>query len=144
MLTKSNKYSLLFLLSLLIASCTPSAVGVGVGGGSHGAGGGVGVTFPMESQNNSYNSTDNTSAGAQPVNHNFGPTYPLPNCKQPEGLPPDRDDPSILRWQYQKQVDDYRDCIQAYIAKAKRDQGIIQERIEQASREYQRFMTFGK
>lgn len=126
----------------LLASCTPSTVGVGVGGGRHGAGGGVGVSFPVESQNSDYYSPENTTQN-QHTAYNYGPAYPLPNCKQPTGLAPDRDDPYILRWQYQKQLDDYRDCIQAYIAKAKRDQEIIQERIEQANREYQHFMTFG-
>ncbi len=132
-----------FVCCVLLVACAPGTVGVGVGGGSHGAGGGVGVSFPVESESNyNYTPEDNMTTTAQ-KNH-FGPGYPFHNCKQPQGLPPDRDDPYALRWKYQREVDDYRDCIQAYIAKAKRDQDIIQDRIEQANREYQRFMTFGK
>ena len=127
---------------ILLAACSPSTVGIGVGGGHHGAGGGVGISFPVENSSNS--ETDNTRAYAPPPkNAGYGASYPLHNCEEPQGLPPDRDDPYILRQKYWDELDNYRDCIQAYIAKAKQDQRFIQERIDQANREYQRFMTFG-
>ena len=130
----------------LLASCTPGTVGIGVGGGHHGAGGGVGVSFPVDNQSdeNNYSARDDDGGytyGA--TGTSYGAGYPPHNCVEPQGLPPDRDDPYILRQKYWDEVDDYRDCIQAYIARAKQDQQFIQNRIEQANREYQRFMTFG-
>ena len=126
-----------------LSACTPSTVGIGVGGGGHGAGGGVGVSFPVGEQN-SYTADKPEGYGPGSTGTSYGAAYPTHNCQEPKGLPPDRDDPYILRQKYWDELDAYRDCIQAYIAKGKQDQRFIQERIEQANREYQRFMTFGK
>ena len=127
---------------VFLTACTPSAVGIGVGGGHHGAGGGVGVTFPVDNQSN-YSSDDSGPYTSGATGTSYGAGYPPHNCVEPQGLPPDRDDPYILRQKYWDEADDYRDCIQAYIARAKQDQQFIQNRIDQANREYQRFRTFG-
>lgn len=127
----------------LLAACAPSTVGIGVGGGGHGAGGGVGVSFPVGEQK-SYAADGPETYAPGATGTSYGAAYPMHNCVEPKGLPPDRDDPYILRQKYWDELDAYRDCIQAYIAKAKQDQRFIQERITQANRDYQRFMTFGR
>ena len=136
------KFLWLLVYCAFLAACTPSTVGVGVGGGRYGAGGGVGVSFPVDSGSN-YSSDNNGTYAPQSAGTSYGAGYPMHNCREPQGLAPDREDPYILRQKYWDEVDAYRDCIQAYIATAKRDQQLIQSRIDQANREYQRFMTFG-
>ncbi len=141
----------------LLAACTPGGVGVGVGGGHHGgAVGGVGVYFPVDSGSSSYKDDSaqtleqaaEGSAGqgdgiSQGAGSGYGAAYPFHDCEQPKGLRPDRDDPYIFHTQYWNETDLYRRCIQDYIAKAKRDQQLIQERIDRAAQEYQRFMMMG-
>lgn len=129
---------------VFFTGCGGSTVGIGVGGGSYGAGGGVGVSFPVDSGQNNYDANSNGAYARGATGTGYGAGYPVHNCVEPKGLPPDRDDPYILRQQYWNELDDYRDCVQAYIAKAKQDQQFIQERVDQANRDYQRFMTFGK
>lgn len=130
-----------------LAACTPSGVGVGVGGGGghYGAGGGVGLYFPVDSGDGQDNVAQAAAGAAPPQGQGtgLGAAYPFHNCQQPQGLRPDRDDPRIFHAQYWRETDDYRRCIQDYIAKAKRDQQLIQERIEQAAQEYQQFLMFG-
>ena len=137
---------------VILAACTPGGVGVGVGGGHHGgAVGGVGVYFPVDSGSSNYQDTSaqtieqaaDGAATTQGQGSGYGAAYPFHDCEQPKGLRPDRDDAYIFHAQYWNDTDLYRRCIQDYIAKAKRDQQLIQERINQASQEYQRFMMLG-
>jgi hypothetical protein len=126
---------------VFLTACTPSTVGIGMGRGHHGTGGGVGVSFPVNSQSN--HSANHGTYASTATGADYGASYPMHGCIEPKGLAPDRDDPYALRQKYWNEVNAYRNCLQAYIAKAKRDQQLIQDRIDQASREHQRSMTFG-
>lgn len=73
-------------------------------------------------------------AAAQAASGLSGGDYPPPDCRAP--LRPLPGDESIDWKVYRSDMEQYRQCIEAYLAAARQDIERIQQRMERAVREY--------
>ena len=138
-----KKLGLFFcLLCLGLSGCANgAAVGIGGGAGSSGAGGGIGLSLPLgegSDQQSSGNATGE-QGGADYLNSNLSGPYPDPNCNQP--MKPDPGDSAGLYMIYQQQLEQYRVCIDTYAKNAKNDMMEIENKANNALREYRMFVT---
>lgn len=150
----TSALAVILLATPLITLGCGSTTSIGAGGGNHGGGGGIAISFPLESENSDsgYSTTESTTTteagmeNADPnspsgtaLNSNLLSAYPKHNCYQP--MKPSSDDSSGQYMIYKQQLDKYRLCIDTYVKNAKNDMIDIENKANNAMREYRLFVN---